>query len=164
MCEETKRRFHFSAPVRPRRKRRPFGVRLRALPSAQGDARLGVALRPATRHGRSKRGVPRSELASFGGSEQAPPYGRNPTHTVGGDLPDAPPFQTAKRTKTPSMKKGHLYKSLPQWGKGDRAAVDEVSLAGRSLPLRNCKTAAKPPTPHPSRLRRATFSRWRRLL
>ena len=45
---------------------------------------------------------------------------------------------------------------------GDHEVVDEVSPAGRSLPLRNCKTAAMPPTPHPSRLRRATFSRWRR--
>ena len=37
-----------SHPVRPRRKRRPFGVRLRALPSAQGDRELSVLLRGNT--------------------------------------------------------------------------------------------------------------------
>ena len=46
--------------------------------------------------------------------------------TVGGDLPDAPPIQTAPRMKTVIVYQRPPIECLPQWGKVSPQVTDEV--------------------------------------
>ena len=79
----------------------------------------GVLLRSTKNGGRSKLGTPKARRLTSGNPSRPSPTNQIPILTVGGDLPDAPPYQTAIRTKTAVVYQRPPFDSLPQWGKGD---------------------------------------------